>query len=263
MKKPILALLACVLCASFYAIFYGIAAEGEAEKSWVFMGYEIEPFFFKSGSQGTQGAVYDLTQEVCKIKKKHCKFKIGPFRSAQDMVAKGRADISGPMAFTPQRTILFHYSTPLFATEYCFFTLPKNYKDHFTLDDMKDRTVGVFGPSATELSLQRVKEVLNQHLKIIIEPDNNTSLRKAESNAYEFSYVNCQSGRYWVEKNRSPLKEVSTLGEKTIYYIIFSKKTFTDQDVAEFNAILETLRKNGFLQELADRYKLTLAEIGK
>lgn len=121
----------------------------------------------------------------------------------------------------------------------------------------------MFGPSATELSLQKVKEVLNQHLKINIEPDNQTTLRKVENNSYEFGYANCQSGRAWIEKNRSPLKEIASLGEKTVYYLIFSKKTFNDEAVKSFNQVVTDLRRNGYLQELADKYKLTLADIGK
>lgn len=229
----------------------------------VFVGHELEPFFFRSGSQGTQGAMYELTQELCKLQKKHCKFKIAPFRSSLDMVQTGKADIGGPLAYTPQRGLVYFYSTPIFATRYCFFTSTKNFKENFTFDDLKGRTVGVFGPSSTELSLQRVREVINQKLIISIEPDNHTALRKAENNTHDFSYVNCESGRYWIDKNRSSLKELPTLGEKTEYYIYFSRKNFSEANVKEFNKSLETLRKNGFLKELADKYKLTLAEIDK
>lgn len=238
-------------------------AAKDSSKNLVFVGHELEPFFFRSGSQGTQGAMYELTQEVCKIQKKHCKFKIAPFRSSQEMVLTGKADAGGPFAFTPQRSIIYSYSTPLFTTRYCFFTSPRNFKENFTFDDLKGRTVGVFGPSATELSLQRVKEVLNQNLKIEIEPDNHTSLRKAENNTHDFSYVNCESGHYWINKNRSNLREIKSLGEKTNYYIFFSKKTFSEKDVKEFNDSVDVLRKNGYLKELADKYKLTLAEVDK
>jgi ABC-type amino acid transport substrate-binding protein len=108
-----------------------------------------------------------------------------------------------------------------------------------------------------------VREVLNQQLKISVEPDNHTSLRKAENNTHDFTYVNCETGRFWVDKNRSQLKEITSLGEKTDYHFIFSKKTFTEQDVKAYNEVLMDLRKRGFLQELAAKYKLTLAGIGK
>jgi ABC-type amino acid transport substrate-binding protein len=263
MKTPFKALLVCILGVASYAIFYVVAAEGDSVKTLTFVGHEFEPFYYKSGSQGTQGAMYDLTQEVCKIQNRHCKFKLAQFRNLQNMLATGKADVGGPLAMTPQRAILFYYSAPLFSTQYCFFTMPKNFKDNLTFNDLKDKTVGVFGPSATELSLQRVKEVLNQQLKIAVEPDNHTSLRKAENNTHDFSYVNCETGRFWIEKNRSQLKEITSLGEKTNYHFIFSKKTFTEGDVKAFNDVLMGLKKNGFLQELADKYKLKLAEIGK
>lgn len=89
------------------------------------------------------------------------------------------------------------------------------------------------------------------------------TLRKNFLNAYDFSYANCQSGRYRIEKNRSPLKEIKSLGEKTEYHLIFSKKTFNPQDVLAFNQVIADLKKKGYLQELADKYNLTLAETGK
>lgn len=141
MKTPTLALLACLLGAGFYAIFYVLAADGEPEETFTFVGHEFEPFYFKSGSQGAQGALYDLVQEVCKLQKKHCKFKLAPFRNAQDMVAEGKADAGGPMAFTNQRTLIFNFSDPLFLTQYCFYTLPKHYKENLSLADIKDRAV--------------------------------------------------------------------------------------------------------------------------
>lgn len=252
MKTLVLALLVWAAASAFPA--------RHSTENLVFAGHELEPFYFRSGSQGTQGAMYELTQELCKIQKKHCKFKIAPFRSSLEMVLTGKADIGGPLAHTPQRAMIYYYSTPIFATRYCFFTSAKNFKENFNFDDLKGRTVGVFGPSSTELSLQRVKEVINQKLEISIEPDNHTALRKAENNTHDFSYVNCESGSYWIEKNRSTLKELPTLGEKTVYYIYFSKKNLTEANVQEFNKALETLRKNGFLKVLADKYKLTLAE---
>ena len=263
MKNRFQALLVFTICLSLFALFHGVTAEGESSKAWTFVGHEFEPFYFKSGSEGAQGAMYDLAQEACKIQKKHCKFKLAQFRSLQNKLAEGSADIGGPMAFTSQRGILFHFSVPLFSTQYCFFAMPKNYKDNLTFADLKGKTVGVFGPSATELSLQRVKEVLNRQLIIAVEPDNHTSFRKAENNTHDFAYVNCETGRFLIEKTRSQLKEIKSLGEKIDYHIVFSKKTFTERDVKAFNDALMQLRKSGYLQEVAEKYKLTLAEISK
>lgn len=244
-----------------YAILYVVAAEGDEPKTLTFVGHEIEPFYFKSGSKGTQGAMYELAQQVCKLQKKHCKFKIAPFRSMQNMVAQGQAQVGGPLAHTPQRESLFNYSIPMYTTRYCFFTMPKNYREQMSFDDLKGKTVGVFGPSATELSLLRVREVLNKQMNVSVEPDNNTTLRKTENNTHDFGYVNCEAARIWIEKHRSQLREITSLGEKTDYYFIFSKKTFSPQDAKEFNDSLLLLKKTGYLKEIADKYKLTLAEI--
>lgn len=263
MKIPFKALLAFILSAGASAILYVAVAEGETAKTLSFVGHEFEPFYYKSGSEGVQGAMYDLVQAVCKIQKKHCKFNLAPFRNMQNKLTEGKADVAGPMAFTTQRGVLFYFSAPLFSTRYCFFAMPKNFKDNLTFADLKGKTVGVFGPSATELSLQRVKEVLNQQLIIAVEPDNHTSFRKAENSTHDFAYVNCETGRFLIEKTRSQLKEITSLGEKSDYHIVFSKKTFTADDVKAFNEALMQLRKKGYLQEVAEKYKLTLAEIGK
>ena len=263
MKIPYKAFMAGLLGAVASALFYVAVADGESAKTWTFIGHEFEPFYFTSGSTGAQGAMYDLAQEACKIQKKHCKFKLAPFRRLQSNLVDGSGDIGGPMAYTPQRGILFHFSVPLFSTQYCFFAMPKNYKNPLTFADLKGKTVGVFGPSATELSLQRVKEVLNHQLIIAVEPDNHTSFRKAENNTHDFAYVNCETGRFLIEKTRSQLKEIKSLAEKIDYHMVFSKKTFTEQDVKTFNEALIQLRKKGYLQEVAEKYKLTLAGISK
>lgn len=234
-------------------------ASAAPSKVYTYVGHEIEPFFYKAGSQGVQGAYFDVVNEVCKKRRWQCKFKIAPFRASIDMIQSGKADFGGPMALTEQRKTIFSFSDPIFETGYCFYASPRNYQGHMTYQNLIGKSVGVFGPSATELSLQRVNEVTNQQIKTIQEPDYHSALRKAESNTYNFTYANCDTGKHWIERYRSQLKEVPGLRDTTLYHVVFTKKNSGDQDLRDFNETLKELRKSGFLENVAEKYKIKLA----
>ncbi len=237
-----------------------LASTSEANKRTItFIAQELEPYYFKAGSLGAQGAYYEISQELCKLQKIHCKFKIANFRIALEEIQNGKADFGGPLVLTKPRESIYYYSTALFSSAYCFYSTPKYFKKDIQYTDIKGANICVFGPSATELSLFRIKEALNNELNILVEPNTHNCFRKVENNTYPYVYANCDSGKYWQVHTKSTLQEMPQLGEKILYHLVFSKKSFTEKEIESFNANLEVLRKSGTLEKIAKKFKLILA----
>ncbi|WP_374029970.1 substrate-binding periplasmic protein [Bdellovibrio bacteriovorus] len=223
------------------------------------VGFDYEPYYFKSGSEGIQGACYEILQKICQMEEASCKFKIVNLREALSRLKSGEADIGCPLGPSPQRESALFYSDKVFKTGYSFFGLPEKVRKIKSYDDLAGMSIGVISPSMTEVSLQRVHEFTDKKFKILPETSVTVTLRKAENKNYSAVYANRDVALAWIEKTKSALVEVPKLGEETYYSIVFSKKSVAMAQVRRINSHLEELRKNNFLQTVCEKYKLTLS----
>jgi ABC-type amino acid transport substrate-binding protein len=224
------------------------------------VGQDYAPFFYNDGSKGIQGGCFDVIQRLCAMESLHCKFKITPFRKSLDLLKTGEADIVCPLVENEPRTSAYRFSQPLFQTSYSFYGNQKITKKLKKYEDLLGLSLGVFGPSNTELSLQRINEFVDHKLKISIEPSVGKSLRKVESGRYDLAYANVDVAKVWIEKNRSKIVDGSALNENVDYRIAFSKKNINEETFKKIEEHLDTLRKSKELENICEKYKLKIAE---
>ena len=225
----------------------------------VVVGQEYEPYYFNNGSAGIGGACYEIVQKLCSLEKSHCKFKFAPLRKFLTMLKEGQADIGCPLSRSGPRETAFYMHT-LFRGRYSFFGLPEATQKVKSYADLKDMRIGVLAPSMTEISLQRIHEFADKNFKIEPEKTIFNSLLKAQKKNYALAYGNRDVAMRWIEKTRSPLREVPELGEPVAYSIAFSKKSFDPQRFEKIQRYLVELHKDGTLEQIARKYRLTLTQ---
>nr|BFD60328.1 hypothetical protein CKG001_24350 [Bdellovibrio sp. CKG001] len=227
--------------------------------SMTVIGQDYEPFYFRSGTSGVQGACYEIIQRLCQMEQVHCKFKIAPLRTFLAMLKEGKADIGCPLSASPQRETVY-FMTPVFSTHYSFFGPESYVKKIKGYPDLKGMKVGVFSPSMTEVSLQKIHEFSDKNFTIQPETTVFISLRKLENKAYPLAYANRDVATTWIQRTRSQLLEVPELGESIQYYMAFSKKRFDQTQFSRMQGHLMEMRKNLFLDGIAKKYKVQLYE---
>ncbi|UXR66122.1 transporter substrate-binding domain-containing protein [Bdellovibrio bacteriovorus] len=228
-----------------------------AAPSMTIVGQDYEPFYFKSGTSGVQGACYEIIQRLCQMEQVHCKFKVAPLRQFLAMLKEGKADIGCPISASPQRETVF-FMSPVFSTRYSFFGAENYVKKIKGYPDLKGMKVGVFSPSMTEVSLQKIHEFSDKGFTIQPETTVFVSLRKLQNKAYPLAYLNRDVAQTWIQRTRSQLLEVPNLGESVSYYMAFSKKRFNQTQFSRLEGHLLEMRKNRFLESIAEKYKVHL-----
>lgn len=226
--------------------------------AYVVIGHDFEPYYFKAGSEGIQGACYEIVQKLCQMEKIHCRFKLAPFRKFLTMLKNGDADIGCPLAESPQRRSVYYFSEKIFATRYAFFGAPEYVNKIKTYDDLKGLSVGVISPSLTEVSLLKAQEYAERKIKIHPEVSIDVSFRKADAKKYPLTYVNRDVANAWIKRNRSRMIEVPGLGEDVGYSLIFSKKSISQQRFEKMQDHLKSLLKSKDLEAICEKYNLTL-----
>lgn len=225
---------------------------------FIFVGQDLEPFYFKDGSVGIQGAIYDVMKEVCAKENLICKFKIAPFRQALSMVKKGNAQAGGPFAISVQRETVLYYTAPIFRSNYVFLASADLAKKIKSYDNMAGLTVAAMAPSNTWISLHRVNEITGNKMKLGRETTELNSIRKTENKNYAVAYVPQELAHAYFRHNRSNLREIPMLGEPFDFYLTFSKEAVSKEEFNKINDTIKNLTKSDFIKQIAEKYSLQL-----
>ncbi|WP_374027457.1 substrate-binding periplasmic protein [Bdellovibrio bacteriovorus] len=236
-----------------------IALSSVNARALVVVGQNYEPYYFHDGTSGINGACYEIVQRLCSFEKAHCKFKFAPVRRFMAMLKTGEADVGCPLGRSAPRETAFHMHT-LFRARYAFFGLPEATHKIKSYTDLNGLKVGVLSPAMTEISLQRIHEFTDKAFTIEPEKTIFNSLLKAKKKAYALAYGNRDVALRWIEKTRSKLREVPELGEPVAYSIAFSKKNIDEKRFQKIQQYLSVLHKDGTLEQIARKYRLTPAE---
>ncbi len=248
------------LCCLILAMTNFNWALARAKPEFIFVGSDFEPLYFKEGSVGIQGALYDIMKEICLRERLPCKFKIALPHPALDMVKSGAAQGGGPFAFSHQRQSILFYSVPIFKSEFIFLATPEVAKKIKTYSDLAGLSASAMSPSMTWISLHRVNEITGNKMKLFGEPTEVNAIRKTENKNYNLAYVPRELAHAYFQHNRdSRLKEIPSLRDPFDIYMTFSKKSVTEPEFKKINQALKTLQQSDFMKNIAEKYNLELA----
>ncbi len=220
---------------------------------------DFAPFHYEAEGNASGPAV-EIVRAICNEMGISCSIDVYPWGRAQQLVKRGKADGLFVIGKTEERTRWLHFSPPLLSTEYGFFVRDDNPREFKTLSDIKGYTVGVYGPSNTARSLEKVKDEITD-LKIDMTPHDEAPFKKVSRGRIDAVYSNRDVGYAMVKK--LGLKNIKYLGKhrRLEYYIGFSKSATDKNTVEKFNAALLELYKNGVIPGILKKFFLEPVEM--
>ena len=227
---------------------------------------EFAPFTYSLEGKAA-GPVVDIVNYVCEKLDISCVHSDLPWRRAEKELKEGESDGLYVVGKNKTRTSWLYFSLPIITTQYGFFVLKSNPKVYKTIEDIQGYKIGVFGPSNTSNSLDKINEQLKSDNKIPI------NIRILYDDSLVFKQLNSQNrGLHAVYSNKDVgndfiqklnLKDIKYMGKQKElnYYISFSKKTVSKYLVEKFNEVIKDMHENNKLQEILDKYFLTSAHL--
>ncbi|PYM15519.1 MAG: ABC transporter substrate-binding protein [Candidatus Rokuibacteriota bacterium] len=198
----------------------------------------------------------DVIRRICADMKITCPMRLLPWRRAQQEVFEGKAHGIFLVGWNAERARWLSFSPPLLNSEYGFFVRDDNPLRFTQNSDVKGYLVGVYGPSNTATSLEKIKADLGGDLTIDMTPDDESAFRKASLGRVKAVFSNRDVGYDLIKKLGITNLRYTGRQQALKYYIAFSQKFADKKLVDQFNETFRTLHKQGVIQEILGRYKM-------
>jgi polar amino acid transport system substrate-binding protein len=225
----------------------------------IFNTQDFAPFSYEANG-AVSGPAADVIRRVCAEMKAPCAMRLLPWRRAQQEVEDGKAHAMFVIGWNAERAKWLHFSPPLLNTEYGFFVRDDNPLKYTQVSDVKGYVVGVYGPSNTATTLEKLKAQLGD-LTIDMTPDDESAFRKLSLGRVKAVFSNRDVGYDLLRKLGIANVRYAGRQQSLKYYIGFSQK-FTDRAlVDQFNAAFRGLHKQGVIQEILGRYRMDAAAL--
>ncbi|MCP4022582.1 MAG: amino acid ABC transporter substrate-binding protein [Desulfobacteraceae bacterium] len=236
--------------------FLGGTAFGQA---LVFNTQDFPPFSYKVDGK-VKGPAVDIIDSVCQEIKVDCTFKLLPWKRAQEEVKAGKANAMFVIGWNKARDEWLYFSPPIMKTEYGFFVRNDNSLEFKDLSDIKGYKVGVYGPSNTSRSLEKIKAKVGD-LTIDLQLDDESGFKKLSKERVDAVFSNKDVGFAIIHKIK--ISNVRYAGKyKALNYFIGFSKQFNDKAVVDrFNEAFMKLYKDGIIKKILDNYNIEPAII--
>lgn len=228
---------------------------------------DFSPFSYLENGR-VSGPAADIIRAVCNRIKVECSFKLMVWKDAQQEVREGKANGMFVIGWNRGRSKWLYFTPQIMQTEYGFFVANGNGLKYQEISDLSGYRVGVYGPSNTSRSLQKIQTRMDKNkaltpIEIDLKPDDVALFRNLNSASRTITaiYSNKDVGNSIIRKNNLSNLTYAGAQKKLNYYIGFSKE-YTDKDlVRRFNVAFIQLYQSGEIQQLLNRYSMVSAEI--
>ncbi|MCP4325581.1 MAG: amino acid ABC transporter substrate-binding protein [Alteromonadales bacterium] len=219
----------------------------------VTISYHNFPPFSYQESKKAQGVMVELVTEVCRNAQLSCKFKYYPNRRAKSLMSAGVVTANIPLGWNADRAKTMWFSVPLLNTEYGFYGKQGENNKYHTVDDINGKTVGVFGPSNTETTLNSLQQSMQikglSPIQIEVMPNvNEHGIEKLLKDRYQLYFVNKHVGEYLINKHNIQGVEYIGSTHQLGYFVGFAKAHVNPKLIRRFNqSIIQLYKNNGFV----------------
>lgn len=242
----------------FGVVFFGEAVAADAAAPLNFVTEPFPPYTYASQGQAA-GPMVDVLQAVCAQLKRVCQIEVLPWRRALAMAERGEVHGIFAVSSTAERRQHFHVSVPVIDARYTLFAQAG---DDFRLgadrQQLKGRTIGVYGPSGSALALDELMAGVPQVNKSV-EPDNTTVLRKLAAGRYGREGLALVNEAVALELIRDEsiagLQAAGTVKQFS-YSFGLGRSRFTAEEARRFDAELGALCRSGRTAALLKPYAL-------
>ena len=228
------------------------------------MTFLMQPFppMIRDDNGVARGPMPEMMHKLCAAMKVDCILKFNPWRRALQAGEVGEVDGLLGLVRLPERENKFYLSPPLIQGSYAVFARRKQAGLYRASSDLAGHTIGVYGPSGTELVAHRAAEAVQPRAVVIREISNETALKKLRGGRYgEFgvAIVNRDLGNAMLTQLQID-DVVPTIDLEKAYYVIgLSKQKYTPEQAEKMFATLQQLIRSGALRGIAENYGMKAA----
>lgn len=228
---------------------------------------DFPPFNYLENGR-VSGPAADIIRKVCQRIRVDCSFKLMVWKDAQDEVRKGKANAMFVIGWNKGRSDWLYFSPQIMQTEYGFFVASGNSLQYRSKSDLSGYVVGVYGPSNTSRSLQRIQTwmVRNKPLtpiQIVMKSDDVQVFRDLNSNNRTINavYSNRDVGNSIIAKNNLSRVRYAGKQRELNYYIGFSRQYTPKELVTRFNIAFIELYQSGEIEAILKNHSMVSARI--
>lgn len=225
------------------------------------MLHEFAPHSYLDANNQPQGILIELALEICKKWTAPCDVAVRPNRRAQFLFESGEVQARF-LAWNPERAVSMWFSVPMVQTEYGFFSLKSDPINN--LEQLSNKTVGVYGPSNTHRSLTVEQSKLMKLGRPPFDTDiypqgNELPLRMLQKKRFHAYYANKEGGYFYADK--IGLTELNYFSaDRQVYYNVAFNKDYTNYDtVKTFNHLFSQLLTQGKLNHVYQKWQMVPA----
>jgi len=208
----------------------------------------------------------ELIQRICDEMKASCSFNLLPWKRAQNEVRSGKANGMFVIGWNEKRAQWLHFSPPIMTTEYGFFVKNANPLSYEQVADIEKFTVGVYGPSNTATSLEKLKKQMAEQnivpITIDMRPDDEAGFKKLARGRLDAVFSNRDVGLALIRKlNLQDAIRYAGPSKTLKYYIGFSLEHNEKEVLEQFDAAYLKLYEAGVVKAILDQHRMELAVI--
>ncbi len=230
-----------------------------------FTTQDFPPFSYNINGV-VSGPAVDIIRRVCAEMNTQCSFRLLPWARAQNEVRSGKANGMFVIGWNERRAKWVHFTPPIMNTEYGIFVNIDNSLKFGESSDIAGYKVGVYGPSNTSNSLNKIRtKMAKDGLKAIavdMRPDDESGFKKLALGRLDAVFSNRDVGLALIAKLGLMDKiRYSGSQRKLKYYIGFSM-AHNDKKVLEtFDAAFIKLHQSGEVKKILDKHAMEVAEL--
>lgn len=220
----------------------------------IFNTQDFKPYSYLENNIA-KGAGVEIIEAVCKKAKLQYKINFYPWARAQKDVEEGKAQGLFVLAKSAEREQWLNFSEPLIDTEYAFFVSIDDKTQYKSVNEFKNKIIGVYGPSNTSSALEKLASEVG-NITIEMTPDDIEAFKKLDTKRIDVVYSNRDVGQMFIKDLKLNNIKLGISHKKIVYSIALSKQ-FTDEESTKiFFEALKSMKTNGEIKKILDKYKM-------
>ena len=230
-----------------------------------FTTQDFPPFSYRING-AVSGPAVDIIRRVCTEMNAQCSFRLLPWARAQKEVRNGDANGMFVIGWNERRAEWVHFSPPIMKTEYGFFVNSDNALKYTDPSNIEGYKVGVYGPSNTSNSVDRLRARMAEDgldaIVIDMRPDDESGFKKLAAGRLDAVFSNRDVGLALIAKLGLMDKIRYSGPQRTLNYYVGFSMAHNEQDVLQaFDAAYRKLHKSGEVKEILDKHSMEVAEL--
>ena len=243
----------------FFSFLFGQTVFGS---SLSFRTQEFKPFSYTEKGQ-VAGPVAEIIREVCRQINYDCNIKSKSWARSQMEVKNGKANGMFVIGWNKARAKWVAFTPAILNTEYGFFVRQDNPLKFKSIQQVKGYKIGVYGPSNTSRSLEKIKAKLDNQITIDQRPDDVSGFKKLSKGRVDAVFSNRDVGNAIIQEHGLTNLKYAGRQRQLQYYIGFNSQTVAADRVNSFIDGYKKLYNQGKIKQIIRRYNLELANLKK